>query len=381
VAIDKKFLWKVLGTPTSPYREKQVKAVFAEACRKHRVPFFEDPVGNIVLGVRSRQEYLALLKRRSDQPVRMFVAHMDHPGFHGVKFNRRGELEAKWFGGAPREHLVGAKVWLSSDGGETTTGKIVAAKVKGHTIDTLTVRLAEARPERASALYGGFGFRAPIWNDGDILYTKAADDLVGAFCVFSAARKQKRGAPFIGLLTRAEEVGFIGMIGHLALGWWKAAKWPLLVVSLETSRTLPGALIGKGPVVRLGDRATPFFPDGVHLLTGIAQRKLKGRFQRRIMDGGTCEATAATAFGIPAIGISIPLGNYHNQSFEGGPDSRGKLGPAPEYVHLKDIEGMLKLCEGLMEPGLSWAEPWRKRKTEFLAAHEKATELLCWEPS
>ena len=37
------------------------------------------------------------------------------------------------------------------------------------------------------------------------------------------------------------------------------------------------------------------------------------------MDGGACEATAALASGIPAIGISVPLGNYHNESFEGAP--------------------------------------------------------------
>ena len=45
------------------------------------------------------------------------------------------------------------------------------------------------------------------------------------------------------------------------------------------------------------------------------------------MDGGTCEATTATVYGYPCVGISVPLGNYHNQCFEGGPDSRGPLGP------------------------------------------------------
>lgn len=48
------------------------------------------------------------------------------------------------------------------------------------------------------------------------------------------------------------------------------------------------------------------------VLTEIAQRTLPRRHQRRIMDGGACEAMAATVFGIPAIGLSVPLGNYHN---------------------------------------------------------------------
>jgi endoglucanase len=80
------------------------------------------------------------------------------------------------------------------------------------------------------------------------------------------------------------------------------------------------------------------------------------------MDGGTCEATAAIAFGFKAMGISIPLGNYHNQSFEGGPESRGEWGPAPEFVHITDIEGMLSLCDSLMKSDLPWQEPWKKRK-------------------
>jgi hypothetical protein len=66
-------------------------------------------------------------------------------------------------------------------------------------------------------------------------------------------------------------------------------------------------------------------------------------------------ATAATAYGFPAIGISVPLGDYHNQEFEGGSECRGKNGPAPEFVHRRDIEGMLKLCRALLRPRLPGA--------------------------
>jgi endoglucanase len=61
----------------------------------------------------------------------------------------------------------------------------------------------------------------------------------------------------------------------------------------------------------------------------------------------------------------VPLGNYHNQSFEGGPDSRGPLGPAPEFVHRGDVEGLLALCHGLMETKLPWANPWETKRQEF----------------
>ena len=94
------------------------------------------------------------------------------------------------------------------------------------------------------------------------------------------------------------------------------------------------------------------------------------------MDGGTCEATAAIAWQLPAIGISVPLGNYHNQGFEGGQDCVDEDGPAPEFVHLDDIDGLLKLCHKLMQPGLSWANPWKEQRHRLLANLRRYSNLL-----
>jgi endoglucanase len=178
------------------------------------------------------------------------------------------------------------------------------------------------------------------------------------------------------LLTRGEEVGFVGAVGHLGLGWIARASRPIVCISLETSRTLPGALIGKGPVVRLGDRRTVFDPGGLAVLTALAEKHLPGRHQRRIMDGGSCEATAATAWGLPAIGISVPLGNYHNQGFEGGPDCRAPMGPAPESVHLDDVDDLLTLCQQLMRPKLAWNDAWAATRGRLVEGFRKHHALL-----
>jgi endoglucanase len=98
------------------------------------------------------------------------------------------------------------------------------------------------------------------------------------------------------------------------------------------------------------------------VLTGVAQDVLPDRHQRRVMDGGACEATAAITYGLPAIGLSVPLGNYHNEGFEGGPGCRAPRGPAPEFVHLDDVEGLLKLCRALMRNGLPWNKPWETQR-------------------
>jgi endoglucanase len=171
------------------------------------------------------------------------------------------------------------------------------------------------------------------------------------------------------LLTRAEEVGYIGCIAHLEdLARTLKNRRPreLVYVSLETSRQIPPeAVLGAGPVVRLGDRSSVFHSGYTHALQKLAQRVLPKEHQVRVMNGGTCEASAILAYGHPAIGVSIPLGNYHNQSIEGGPDAAPPQGPAPEFVDERDVARLLKLCEALSQPQPEFRDPWKAFRQEL----------------
>ena len=366
-------LFALLAQPTAPFRESHVIEHVSRYFRRHRVPFFADPHGNLVVGAESRREYADLLRSRGGQPVRVFVAHMDHPGFHGVRWLAPDRLAVRWYGGSPVRHVAGARARLVGPEGVAGSGVFarVRANPSGWGIDSAEIRLSPAqasalRGRAARSLCGGFEFRAPVWRQGDRVYCPAADDLVGVFAIMETARHLWRAPrarpPFLGLLTRAEEVGFVGAVAHFELGWLRPHTRPLVVVSLEASRTLPGAVVGKGPVVRLGDRRTVFQPDGLKVLSDTAARVLPGWHQRRVMDGGACEATAATVWGLPAIGISVPLGNYHNQGFEGGPDCPAPEGPAPEFVSSRDVAGLLLLCRGLMRKDLDWGDPWARQR-------------------
>ncbi len=390
---------QILSQPTSPFREGHVISLLTHVLEDEKVPHFQDPAGNIVIGAANQKEYRSLLQVKTDEPLRIFIAHMDHPGFHGESWTKDGKLAVRWHGGSPTADLEGARVWIADRSGWQTSGSFVNAVLhsSGKMIVSGEVRfnwsdLAEIqkRSPKGSELFGGFGFRAPVWQEGSTLYTKAADDLVGCFAIVSTAldlfgkrkgKKQKtKNTSFLGLLTRAEEVGFIGAIAHFDLGWLDRSRRHLMAVSLETSRALPGAEFGKGPVVRLGDRYTVFDPGKLRVFTELAEKALPGRHQRRIMDGGSCEATAATVYGIPSIGISVPLGNYHNQCFEGGPDSRGALGPAPEFVHLDDVHGLLELCKAILQPKQPWNRPWDKRRQDFRKSLRTYRSLLKSKP-
>lgn len=384
---DLNLLLDLLSEPTAPFRELHVAHFVSQFLAREEIPHFTDRHGNIVVGVDDQAEYKRLLAVRNGEPVRLFIAHMDHPGFHGLRWSGDA-LAVKWHGGSPVRHLKGAKVWVADETGVVAWGRLAETKLASHgrALDSATVQFPRlqlpGRRPRAASLFGGFAFRAPVWRAGQRLYTKAADDLIGVFAIMQTARalrmgRQRGAPPFLGLLTRAEEVGFIGAIGHLELGWWRNARRPLLAVSLEASRMLPGAVVGGGPIVRLGDRRTVFHADGLQGLTMAAQKVLGRRFQRRIMDGGACEATATTAYGIPTIALSVPLGNYHNQGFEGGPDCRAPHGPAPEFVHVGDVAGLLTLCMAIMAPGFSGADPWRKTRSQLKQNFRDYAPLLC----
>ena len=98
--------------------------------------------------------------------------------------------------------------------------------------------------------------------------------------------------------------------------------------------------MGGGLIIRVGDRAQIFDAAVSNHLTGLAQglqRKDKTfRFQRRLMDAGTCEASVFQAFGYRTGAVCVGLGNYHNRDFR-----RKRI--AAEYVSLRDVESMVTL--------------------------------------
>ena len=57
-------------------------------------------------------------------------------------------------------------------------------------------------------------------------------------------------------------------------------------------------------------------------------------FQRKLMDGGACEATPLVDFGYTTGAVAIPLDNYHN-------DGVNKL--KAEIVDLRDVQNLITL--------------------------------------
>ena len=71
------------------------------------------------------------------------------------------------------------------------------------------------------------------------------------------------------------------------------------------------------------------------MATQLLARRKGFAYQRALMGGGTCEATAYQEFGYTSAAVCVALGNYHNS----GPHAR----IAAEFVSVRDVSGMVDL--------------------------------------
>jgi endoglucanase len=196
---------------------------------------------------------------------------------------------------------------------------------------------------------------------------RVCEDLLGAAAILAVLDEIALARPSTcvwGLFTRAEEVGFLGALEAIRLG---TVPMDADVLSLECSKALADAPQGGGVIVRVGDRMSIFDPSLTAALESAAAKVEGLTHQRKLMDGGACEATAFCAAGYRASGVAVPLGNYHNAADKGG-------GVKPETVLVDDFLAEIQLLTSLAtNPDLlrdQGTPAWLAERT----AH--ATELL-----
>lgn len=289
-------LKRILKQPTAPFHEYHVRAEIESLLKNcPNVTLKRDKLGNL----------LATYKygKHTSRPSWVLGAHMDHPAFvKGPSSN--GSDPWQFLGGvAPAEVASGVKRGLR--------------KAKGHIAH----------------------WNFPVKLTKEKIEATACDDLIGCSAIiatFWALSKLKLQATVHAAFTRAEEIGFIG-------AWHLGQNWPFpkeaVFLSLETSRPVNGAVMGAGPIVRVGDRLSVFDSEATAILMKTASEQAI-RVQRCLLDAGVCEATAMLACGRRSAGISIPLGNYHNLTAD------KKI--APEFVMMNDVTSLVSLLTALV---------------------------------
>lgn len=289
-------LKRLLKQPTAPFHEYHVRAEI-EALLKDcpHVKLKNDKFGNLLATYKNGKS--------KSKPTWVFGAHMDHPAFIKPPGSTKRDVW-DFLGGVPQAEVdAGVKRGLRKVKGQIATWNF-------------PVKISNTRIEAT-----------------------ACDDIIGCAAIvmtFLELARLNIQTTVHAAFTRAEEVGWLG-------AWHLAQNWPFgadsVFLSLETSRPVRGAVMGGGPILRVGDRMSIFDNEAMAVL--ITTAKEQGiRVQRSLLDAGACEATATQASGIRSVGISIPLGNYHNLN-----DFRQI---APEYVMMDDLKSMIDLLKALV---------------------------------
>ena len=325
VALD--VLSRLAAQPAVAFWESDAASVVTSALGESGIDHRADAYGNIIARVPGRER---------DAPPVALVAHLDHPGFEALRAED-GRLIAKALGGVPAASFQpGVPLQVLTGDGRRLVG--VSDGKHGDDGDRqIRVRIGAPAPRRlpCPVIFDLPDFRL----DGDLVRMRAADDLAGCAAILTALSDLSRLSPpgdVYGVFTRAEEVGLVG-----ARLLAEAGTLPpeTLVLSIESSKTLPGAEQGGGPVIRVGDAGLTFSADAEAALVRARETLQAGpggfRCQRQLMSGGVCEASAFALYGYSASGIAFPLGNYHNSTPNGGVEA--------EYIHADDFMGGIRL--------------------------------------
>ncbi len=352
---------ELMPLPTAPFREGAVRGHITGFCKERGIPVARDRMGNLV----------ATYGRDGKNPVLAFSAHMDHPGFIIEADSRRRRTTALFYGGVEASYFKDTPVIVFTDSGRV------------HGTVTRIEPLPDSRAKRAWLQLGGDVQRGntTMWDVTPFsvrrgrLYSRWCDDGAGCVAVLALLdelHRRRAREKVLAVFTTAEEAGCHGV---KSVCMRRRVPKSATVIAIEASSELPTARIGDGVVIRAGDRASIFTPAVTAFMTAAAARLRTSdpafRYQRKLMDGGTCESTVYSAFGYTNGAVCVPLGNYHNRNTR-----RRKI--AAEYVAVDDLANMVRLFLELVGTSADLRTFLNPRTPSFTETTGELGERMLW---
>ena len=311
-----------------PYYERNVSRLIKQILNKDNIQYTEDTYGNIIASYKN-------LDHKNSTPKIAFVSHMDHPGIELLSIEN-SKIIGKMIG-RTSDAIFTKKIPLII---HDSLGQQIKAESSGVQSDFKDEIFIEPLEEKILSLPAFAVFDLPefLLQDKKIVM-RACDDLVGcaaSLAVLEYLAKEQLPGNIQAIFTRAEEAG---LIGARLMANDQLLDKETIIISIETSKAIPGGEIGKGPIIRAGDAATTFSQNAETLLNFAKANLLKQdkniNIQRQLMDGGVCEASAFILNGYEATGIAFPLAHYHN--------GIGEPSIQAEFIDVDDFNGGLQL--------------------------------------
>jgi putative aminopeptidase FrvX len=371
-AADRHLQWalELTSIPTAAGREHRVVRWIERWLKPRRnLIVRRDRFGNLLISLKGRTA-----RRSRSAPTVVFTAHLDHPAFVVTEVLDDRTLRLEFRGGVNPVYFDEASILIHDSADAAHRARIIEHK-KGERYREATARLARRATSIRPDDIANWNLK-PAHVRKAVLHAPACDDLAAVAAALAALDVLRRSQKSVGdvriLLTRAEEIGFLGAILVSETGFLPRGS---KVIALENSRSFPESPIGGGPILRVGDRISIFHHGLAYEIAQIAETLARDdpdfRWQRKLMPGGACEATAFQAYGYEAICLCLPLGHYHNQgdldALTAG-TSRRPPRPASEYISIDDYHGLIRL---LTACGRTLSMPTPRGTT-----HDGATAIL-----
>lgn len=368
-----RWLLELTGIPTAAGREDRVIAWIEKwIARRSNLSLRRDKAGNLIV---TRTDGAggdggAVSERK---PI-YITAHLDHPAFVVRDVVDATTLAMEFRGGVNDPYFENAAVEVFTGDDQAHEGKIVSLDSKASPFKIARVELSKKTDAIKPGDVGRWKFRGigaePTIQEG-LLHTPACDDLAAAAAALATmdVLRNKQGFDHVGLLfTRAEEIGFIGAIAACK---HKTVAKNARLICLENSRSFAESPIGGGPILRVGDKSSVFGPDLTNRIAAVMEAHQKKnpsfKWQRKLMPGGTCEATTFSAYGYISTCLCLPLGNYHNMAdIDGVAAGKRPAKVAPEYISVSDYHGLIEMLLVCAESLDSGEVPDLKAKMEAL---------------
>jgi putative aminopeptidase FrvX len=349
---------RLMRSLAAPYHEQSVATECVKICGELDLACQPDKYGNLLVTLRT-----------ADIPPLILAAHMDHPGFGGLTRTGATTLKAEFRGSVGESY--------SREG-------LPLLLMPGRIPARLGKRISEKK-EFEIVLEGGALPSDPqfaVWDLADFeirdqrIFGRACDDLIGVastLCAIAELKQSNTDVHVIGAITRAEEVGFLGALALAQSGLLPSEG---VLISLETSKEIPPIKMRSGVIIRVGDKASTFHSAATRFLVESASELSASdkafQFQRALMSGGTCEATAYQEFGYTTTAMCIALGNYHNCA------DRDQI--KEEFVDINDALGMIGLLVRVAQNIDRYEELIGRLPARLNAYSKEAMDLLTKRP-
>ena len=337
-----RWLKEVTSLPTAAgYEDRVIDWVERWVDARRNLKLRSDKAGNLII---------TQTPKSNARPI-FITAHMDHPAFVVRKLLSSREVELEFRGGVQDPYFRNARIDIFDCNHRPHRAAITSLNSKSKPFKRVKARFLRTTKSVVPGDIGRWVLREighrSIVKKG-ILYAPACDDVAAVAAALAAldVLRRRKSAGNVGvLLTRAEEIGFIGAIAACKL---RSVSKRARLICLENSRSFAESPIGGGPIVRVGDKASVFSPQLTNRISAIMtlhqQRNPSFKWQRKLMPGGTCEATTFSSYGYESTCLCLPLGNYHNMvDIESVAAGRGKARVGAEYISVSDYHGLIQM--------------------------------------